>query len=122
MAVELGKVDEVKRILKTIITAHHLEGGLLSTEDGLALAYHLSPQVDPDFLAGSLSAVVSTIQGVVEDINKKGFKEIIIQTNDGFIAIGYIEGSVIALLAPSKANVGMVIAVLRKTIQAISKL
>ncbi len=109
--------EEVYTFFKNIVKENALDGIVLMDFEGLPLISYLDETIDEETISASGAAMVSAGLITTSDANKKDMKQIIVDTEEGyivFIPIGmdYIVG----ILTPKNAKLG-IIRVLAKEIE-----
>lgn len=121
---QISKQEEISMVLQMLLEAvPGLRGALVADNEGLPIAH----QLPADFDALRASAIAATIQGLghrtVEMLKTGALTEVGVAGTDG-LAFLYAAGPKCALvvLAPNKANVGMIHLESRECAQIIARM
>lgn len=104
-----SKQEQLQRTLEAIGTAvPDVEGALLASRDGLAIAAHLRG-ADPSRVAAMAATVLALGTTVVDTCRIGPFEETVIQGDAGvFVVYDAGDLAVLAVLARRRANLGLV--------------
>jgi len=109
-------------LLKNFVEKMNLEGAIIATSEGLEMANYFTKERDADLLASDTASLLSVTMGVLEDAEKDSFKEMIISSSDGFIAVKDLgEEIALAVLTPSDYKMGALIVALKQFIKDIQE-
>lgn len=106
----MAVMDQIQQDVENLrATVPELKGVVLASNDGQALAYSLSSDVEPQRVAAMAAAASSLGRRVSDSLQVGALHEISLSSSEGQIFIYNTGGKgVLAVIGPSGANTGLI--------------
>jgi len=112
---------EGNELLKEFVEKMGLEGAIIATSEGLEMASYFKNNVDSDLVAADTASLLSVLHGTLENIGKSGFQEMIINSEEGSIAIKDLGDEVsFACITPKGYKMGGLVVALKQFIKDLN--
>jgi len=86
--IDIGRLTKNdSELLKGFVNKMGLEGVIIVSSDGLEMASYFNNDGDADLISAYTASLLSILQGILKNIGKEGFREMIINSEGGSIAI-----------------------------------
>ena len=112
---------EGNELLKEFVEKMGLEGAIIATAEGLEMASYFKNDVDSDIIAADTASLLSVLEGTLENIGKSGFQEMIINSDEGSIAIKSLGDEVsFACVTPKGYKMGGLVVALKQFMKELN--
>ncbi len=115
------KQSSIREFFKKIVKENNLDGLVLTDFEGLPLVSYTDNELDEDVVSASCAAIISAGLIVAGDTNKPTLKQVIIDTEDGYLIFVPINNEyIVALFTPTDAKLGIVRVIMKDVERFIS--
>jgi len=113
---------EDNELLKEFVEKMGLEGAIITTSEGLEIvSYFKTDNKDADIIAADTASLLSVLHGTLENVGKSGFQEMIINSDEGSIAIKSLGDEVsFACFTPKGYKIGGLLVALRQFMKELN--
>jgi predicted regulator of Ras-like GTPase activity (Roadblock/LC7/MglB family) len=106
--------DRIRAFFQKVVRENNLDGMLIFDFEGLPLVSYTSAEADEEVISASSAAMVSAGMIAGGDAGKTGLKQIIIDTEDGYIVLVPVGNEyIVGLFAPPGTKLGIVRVIVR---------
>ena len=118
------QIEQVREKLKELTRENNLDGLILADAEGLPIVSYLAEEnMDEETLAAAGAAIFSAGLMTVNDANKKGLSQVVLDSPDGYIIYTQVSDDyVLGIIAPPNAKLGVLRMIIKEFERFLSRI
>ena len=118
----MNKQEELGSLLQRINGIKDVEGASLVTRDGLLIASEFSKSLDSDAFAAMSATIFGAAETSLSELKKGQVDRVIVESKEmKFVAADAGSKAIIIIIVSNKANIGLVLVELKKSIKEVRR-